>query len=185
MTRLKQSRWRVTLSIGALLLLLLAIFTLLRQPVAAQTSLAEARRIWMLQAPERYQLTIVQQTVRGGCEYEALVDGEQAVALANDCGNPTLWTVPRLFRWIAELEREQTRCYPSDSMCACYGVSTTNVHYDAERGFPQAVAYEWRKRPNLASADFYRSLLDQSFPGCFKDGTGGPVLYTIRLSDVP
>jgi hypothetical protein len=185
MAPLKQSRWRATFSIGALLLLLLAIFSLLRQPVAAQPSLVEARRIWMLQPPERYQLSVIQQTVRGSCEFEALVDGEQVVELANDCGNPTQWTVPQLFRWLAELEREQTRCYPSTNMCACYGASTTRIDYDPERGFPRLVEYEWRKRPNLTNAAFYRSLFDQSFPGCFKDGTGGPVLYTIKLNDVP
>jgi hypothetical protein len=185
MTQLRRSRWWWAMAVGALALLLLAVFVMLRQPVAAQPSLVEARRLWMLQTPARYQLTLTQQTSRGICKQAILVDGESAVELSNDCSDPTLWTVPRLFSWIAELERDQTRCYPSTTMCACYGVSTTVVRYDAARGFPQEVQYEWYKRPNLVSGAYYRSLFDRSFPGCNKDGTGGPVQYTIELSDAP
>lgn len=182
---MKKGRWRLALATGAPALLLLVALVLLRQPVAAQASLSEARRLWMLQAPARYQLTIAQQTSRGLCTQEIMVDGERAIELSNDCGTPTVWTVPRLFSWIAELEREQTRCYPSATVCACQGVSTTLMRYDVARGFPQEVQYDWRKRPNLISGDYYRSLLDRSFPGCNKDGTGGSVIYTIELRDLP
>lgn len=181
-----QGRWHRASAIGALLLVLgLGALVALRQPVAATLTLAEARRLWLAQAPPRYTLTITQQTAAGACEQEFQIDGTTAVAVHDDCRQPVRWTVPRLFNWIAELERERTRCYPDPTMCACRGTIATSVRYDAEQGYPRAIVYEWRKRPNLTSLAYYRSLFDRSFPGCNRDGTGGAVVYAIGLAAQP
>ncbi len=186
MSRGGQGRWRRASVIGALALLLgLGALLALRQPATAAPTLAEARRLWLAQAPPRYKLTITQQTAGGACDQEFLIDGTTAVALHDDCRQPVTWTVPRLFSWIAELERERTRCYPDPTMCACRGTIATSVDYDAEQGYPRAIVYEWRKRPNLTSLAYYRSLFDRSFPGCNRDGTGGAVIYAIALAAEP
>lgn len=177
---------------GALVLILsLAALLALREPAAAGSGLVEARERWVANGLARYRLSLTQQTrdVRTGavgtCAQEMVADGEQVTAVRNSCGMPATWTVPRLFNWIAELEREENRCYPDPSMCACQGAITTTVRYDEALGYPREVVYEWHKRPNLMNAAYWRSLLDRSFPGCDKDGRGGPVVYAVSLTEEP
>ncbi len=176
-------RW---VALGALALLLsLGALAALRQPAAAQSSLAEARRLWAANGVASYRLRLSQETNLGRCDQEMVTAGARATPLSNTCGMPATWTVPRLFNWIEELEREQVNCYPDPSMCACRGTIATAVTYDETMGYPREVVYAWHKRPNLLNAAYYRSLLDRSFPGCDKDGRGGPVVYTVSLTEEP
>jgi hypothetical protein len=176
-------RW---VALGALALLLsLGALAALRQPAAARSGLADARRLWAVNGLAAYRLKIAQETRAGSCEQEMLVGDGKATPLVNTCGVPATWTVPRLFSWIEELEREEANCYPDATMCACRGTMSTVVTYDATLGYPREVAYEWRKRPNLLNTAYWRSLSDRSFPGCDKDGRGGLVTYTVTLTEEP
>lgn len=176
-------RWAL---VGALALILgLGAFLALREPASAGSGLAEARRTWAANGLASYRLKVAQHTPAGTCEQEMATSGGRATPLANTCGVPATWTVPRLFSWIEELEREQANCYPDSTMCACRGTMRTAVTYDQALGYPVEVVYEWHKRPNLLNAAYYRSLFDRSFPGCDKDGRGGPVTYTISLTAEP
>ena len=176
-------RW-VLVGTVALVLSLVAVLVL-RQPASARSGLAEARRLWAAQGLVSYRLKVTQLTPAGSCEQEMLTSDGRATPLANSCGVPATWTVPRLFSWIEELEREDANCYPDSTMCACRGAMSSTITYDAALGYPREVVYEWHKRPNLLNAAYWRSLFDRSFPGCDKDGRGGPVTYTISLSAEP
>lgn len=182
---LRQGKRRL-IALGALALVLsLLALAALREPASAGSGLAEARRLWAANGIERYRLHLSQETRLGRCEQEMVTTGGRATPLSNTCGMPATWTVPRLFSWIEELAREQANCYPDTSMCACRGAVSTAVQYDQTMGYPREVVYEWHKRPNLLNAAYYRSLLDRSFPGCDKDGRGGPVVFTVTLTAEP
>ncbi|HMQ31209.1 MAG TPA: DUF6174 domain-containing protein [Chloroflexaceae bacterium] len=179
----RRRRWLVVAALA--LLLSLGALAALRQPASAGSGLAEARRLWAANGLDSYRLRVTQQTPLGTCEQEMLTAGTTVTPVSNTCGMPATWTVPRLFSWIAELDREQVNCYPDPSMCACRGAMATSVQYDQATGYPREVVYEWRKRPNLTNVAYYRSLLDRSFPGCNRDGRGGPVIYTVSLTAEP
>jgi hypothetical protein len=183
MAWLRRSKWRWVAGVGALALALsLVALAALREPAAASSSLAEARRLWAANGVASYTLSVSQQTRLATCDQQMATQDERATPIANTCGMPATWTVPRLFNWIEELERTEANCYPDPSMCACRGTISTLVRYDETMGYPVEVVYEWRKRPNLLNAAYYRSLLDRSFPGCDKDGRGGPVIYIVSLT---
>lgn len=169
----------------ALLLSLVAMALFLRQPARAENGLAEARARWEDAGPASYRLRLTQQTSTSACDQEMVTRDGVAEPVRNTCGQPATWTVPRLFNWIAELERETNRCYPDPSMCACQGSVSTRVRYDEQFGFPREIVYEWRKRPNLVNPDYWRSLFDQSFPGCNRDGRGGQVVVNVSLTEEP
>lgn len=174
------------LAVGTLALLAgLGLFAALRLPAAARSGLAEARRLWAANGMNTYRLRITQETRMGRCEQEIVTRDGRAETLSNTCGMPASWTVPRLFSWIEELERDTANCYPDPSMCACRSAMTTAVHYDETMGYPREVVYEWHKQPNLPNPAYWRSLLDRSFPGCDKDGRGGPVIFAISLTEEP
>lgn len=182
---LGHGRWR-WVSVAALALLLgLGAFLFLRGSAQAGSGLADARRLWAANGLERYRLSLTQQTSNGSCVQEMVTTSDGTVPISNSCGMPASWSVPRLFSWIEELEREEANCYPDARMCACRGAIATTVRYDPTTGYPQEVVYEWRKRPNLLNTAYYRSLLDRSFPGCNRDGRGGPVVYTVSLTAEP
>jgi hypothetical protein len=180
---MKRIRWIIVGAVIMLGLLVAALATL--RPAQAQSGLAEARARWGVGGPASYRLRLTQQTNRGACDQEMLTEAERATPLRNSCGQPANWTVPRLFNWIAELERNQSSCYPDPSMCACRGSTTTTVRYDATLGFPREIVYEWRKQPNPTNVDYWRSLFDRSFPGCNRDGRGGPVMVSVTLIEEP
>jgi len=169
---------------AALVLSALGLVLLLR-PAQARSGLEQARARWAAGGPASYRLRLTQNTNRGACDQEMLTQVGQATPLRNSCGQPANWTVPRLFNWIAELERNQSSCYPDPSMCACRGSTTTTVRYDATLGFPREIVYEWRKQPNPTNVDYWRSLFDRSFPGCNRDGRGGPVMVSVTLTEEP
>ncbi|NJN15240.1 MAG: hypothetical protein HC822_02515 [Oscillochloris sp.] len=184
MQRLRQYRFIVPAAV--LLALGIAAMLLFGRSVLVGQALDDARSRWAQRAFDRYQLAVMQQTERGICQQEISADNERSgVAQFNSCGQPATWTVTRLFNWIAELERSSAVCYPSESLCACRASIRTAVVYDEQQGYPSEIFYEWRKLPNLTSPDYYRLLFDQTFPGCDKDGTGGPVLMQISLSPEP
>jgi hypothetical protein len=168
--------------IGAftLALALLGLALALR-PAQANSGLAEARQRWEAAGPDAYRLRLTQQTKAGACDQEMVTQDGRATAVRNSCGQPATWTVPRLFNWIAELEQDPTQCYPDTKMCACRGSTSTSVRYDEALGYPAEIVYEWRKQPNLGHPAYWRSLLDRSFPGCNRDGRGGPVVVSISL----
>lgn len=172
--------------VGALALVVgLAGLTLALRSAQAGSGLAEARTRWEAAGPPTYRLRLTQQTKTGACDQEMVTQDGRATAVRNNCGQPANWTVPRLFSWIAELEEDPTRCYPDTRMCACQGATTTSVRYDERLGHPVEIIYEWRKRPNLGHPAYWRSLLDRSFPGCDKDGRGGPIVVSISLIEEP
>ncbi|NTU81238.1 MAG: hypothetical protein HGA45_17955 [Chloroflexales bacterium] len=194
MARLRRGRWRWAAGVGALALLLsLAALPALREPAAAQTSLAEARGRWASQPAAGYRLKLTRTTASKGdsqiCQQEIEVLDEQvAREVSNGCGQPATWTVTRLFNWVAELEREPSRCYPSASTCACQATTTTRVVYDTVLGFPSEVIYEWRSRPNLMNPAYWRILLDKTFPGCSNiqgSGSGGVLAIKVSLAPEP
>jgi Family of unknown function (DUF6174) len=177
---------RVILFGGVLLLLLgLASAAVLLRPAQARSGLAEAQARWEAGGPASYRLRLTQQTNLGACDQEMLAEAGKATPVRNSCGQPATWTVPRLFGWIAELERDPTQCYPDTQMCACKGNTSTTVRYDERLGFPREIVYEWRKQPNLTNIAYWRSLFDQSFPGCNRDGRGGPVVVNVTLIEEP
>jgi hypothetical protein len=180
-----ERRLRLMIVVGALALALGLAGLLLMRPARAESGLAEARERWAAAAPPSYRLRLTQQTSAGACDQEVVTQNERAEAVRNSCGQPASWTVPRLFDWIAELERDPVRCYPDTKMCACRGATSTSVRYDEALGFPREIVYEWRKLPNLTHPAYYRSLLDRSFPGCNHDGRGGPVVVSITLAEEP
>lgn len=162
------------------------VAALLLWPAQAGSGLDEARARWNSRPFQTYQLTLSQETSRGDCAQEIAVANERVgQALSNTCGQPATWTVTRLFNWIAELESTPAQCFPGPTMCACRGSTSTRVSYDPALGYPREIVYEWRKRPNLGRAAYWRSLFDQSFPGCDKDGTGGPVVVRVGLNPQP
>lgn len=175
-------RWLAITGLAAMLLSLLGLALALR-PAEARSGLADARARWAAAGPDVYRLRLTQQTNLGACDQEMEAQGGKATALRNTCGQPATWTVPRLFDWIAELEDDPVQCFPDTKMCACTGRTATSVRYDERLGHPVAIVYEWRKRPNLTHAAYWRSLFDQSFPGCNKDGRGGPVVVAISLTE--
>lgn len=176
-------RWLI---LGALALVLsLGALAALRQPAAASSGLAAARRLWAANGLESYRLRVTQQTTLGTCEQEMVAGDAGVTPVSNTCGMPATWSVPRLFNWIEELGREEANCYPDNVMCACRGAMSIAVQYDQTTGYPSEVVYEWHKRPNLMNVAYYRSLLDQSFPGCNRDGRGGPVVFTVTLTPEP
>lgn len=182
---LRQRRWRWLALAAVALSLSLVALALVREPAAARSGLAEARRVWAANGPASYTLNVTQQTRLALCDQAMVTRDGKATPLSNTCGMPATWTVPRLFNWIEELEREAANCYPDPSMCACKGAIATEVRYDEALGYPTEVIYEWRKRPNVLNTAYWRSLLDRSFPGCDKDGRGGPVVYTVSLTKEP
>jgi hypothetical protein len=178
---MKRRRWLVISGIVVAGILALAGLTLALRPARAQSGLAEARVRWEAAGPGAYRLRLTQQTNRGACDQEMLTRDGSAEAVRNTCGQPANWTVPRLFNWIEELENDPVQCFPDTKMCACQGATTTSVRYDTQLGYPLEIVYEWRKRPNFGNPAYWRSLFDQSFPGCDKDGRGGPVVVGVSL----
>lgn len=175
-----KKRWFALVGLVALLLSLAGL-ALAQAPAAARSGLADARARWEAGGPDAYRLRLTQQTSAGACDQEMLAQAGKATPLRNTCGQPATWTVPRLFNWIAELEQDPVQCFPDTQMCACTGRTATAVRYDEQLGYPVAITYEWRKRPNLTHVAYWRSLFDQSFPGCDKDGRGGPVVVAVSL----
>lgn len=162
------------------------VAALLLWPAQAGSGLDEARARWNGRPFQAYRIALTQETRRGSCDQEIVADDERAGrGLSNTCGQPATWTVTRLFNWIAELERSPNECFPDPNMCACQARTYTSVAYDPALGYPTEIVYEWRKQPNLGRAAYWRSLFDQSFPGCNKDGTGGPVVVRIALTPEP
>jgi hypothetical protein len=175
-------RWLILGALAALALGALGLVVFLR-PARAESRLAEARARWEAAGPALYRLRLTQQTRLSVCDQEMRAQDGKATALRNTCGQPATWTVPRLFNWIAELEQDPDQCYPDTKMCACRGRTSTSVRYDERLGYPVEVIYEWRKQPNLTDIAYWRSLFDQSFPGCNKDGRGGQVVVSISLTE--
>jgi Family of unknown function (DUF6174) len=179
-------RKRSLLIIAGALALTIAGLLLWRSMGNAGERLDAARALWAGRPFQSYQIALFHQTNLGICEQEIVAQDErQTQALRNTCGQPPSWTVTKLFNWINELQNTPTRCYPDQIMCACQIRTSTVVTYDPELGYPQRIVYEWRKQPNLTNLDYWRSLTDQSFPGCDKDGTGGPVIVNITLAETP
>jgi hypothetical protein len=178
-------RSRILLAGAVALVLGLLSAALMLRPVDAQSGLADAQARWEARGLERYRIRLTQQTNRSACDQEMVTADGKATAVRNSCGQPATWTVPRLFAWIAELESDPVQCYPDQQMCACTGSTSTTVRYDPERGFPREIVYAWYKRPNLSNGAYWRSLFDQSFPGCNRDGRGGPVVVSITLTEEP
>jgi hypothetical protein len=177
-------RLRLIIIAGAVLLAL-GVAALLLRPAQAESGLAEARARWEAGALPSYRLRITRQMAGGACDQEMIARGDEVTAVQNSCRQPTNWTVPRLFNWVAELQREPTRCYPGPSRCACQGTAITTVRYDESLGFPREIVYEWRKRPNLAHPAYWQSLFDRSFAGCNADGPDGLIVVNVSLTEEP
>jgi len=180
-------RSRLPWVVGAVAVALVAAAALLLlQPAQSSSQLDAARERWETRPFANYRLKLVRETNRGSCEQEVRAADERAgEGLRNNCGQPATWTVTRLFNWIAELERTPARCFPGPARCACLATARTEVRYDPALGFPAEIHYEWRKGPNLIGGAYWRSLLDQSFSGCNKAETGGPVLVRVSLTPEP
>lgn len=181
-----QGIWRWAAVAAVALAGLAIVGSLMLQPAQARSGLDQARGRWNLRPFNAYRLQLAHETQRGSCEQEIVTRNERSgEGLRNTCGQPATWTVTRLFNWIAELERTPARCFPGPAFCACRGTTRTRVTYDPVLGYPREIIYEWHKQPNLIEAAYWRSLFDQSFPGCDKDGTGGPVVVRIALTPEP
>jgi hypothetical protein len=180
---MRRRRWLIIGGVLAAVALALLGLTFALRPARAESRLAAAITRWEAAGPAAYRLRLTQETRRGSCDQEMVTQGGSATPVRNTCGQPANWTVPRLFSWIAELEHDPVQCYPDRQMCACKGSTTTAVRYDEQRGYPVEIVYEWRKQPNLTNPAYWRSLFDQSFPGCNKDGRGGQVVVRVTLSD--
>jgi hypothetical protein len=175
--------------ISGLLLLLISsvgVLFVLSGPVVARNGLALARERWEMRQFADYRLQIQQQTSTRICEQELIARGERAAeTIRNSCGQPPTWTVSRLFNWIDELERAPVRCYPGPARCICQATARVQVIYDEELGYPQAIAYEWRRRPNYIQPAYWQSLRDRSFPGCENIEAGGALLVRVNLEPEP
>ncbi len=177
---------RLRLAIVAMATVLaLGVAALLLRPAQAESGLAEARARWEAGALPSYRLRITRQMAGGACNQEMIARGDAVTELQNSCRQPTNWTVSRLFNWVAELERQPTRCYPGPSRCACQGTAVTTVRYDEALGFPREIVYEWRKRPNLAHPAYWQSLFDRSFAGCSAEDGDAPVVVNVALTEEP
>ncbi len=166
------------------ILLVIGTVALLLRPAQAESGLAEARARWEAGAPANYRLRITRQMGGGVCNQEIIARGDEMTAVENNCRQPSNWTVPRLFDWIAELQRVPIRCYPGPSRCACQGSTSTTVRYDESLGFPREIIYEWRKRPNFAHPAYWQSLFDRSFAGCNAD-PDGLIIVHVALTEEP
>lgn len=184
---MRKPRRRLFLIIGLLVLLVLGSGTaLLYNTVAARSGLANARARWETRQFAEYRLLIQQQTSTRLCEQELIAHGElDTEAIRNSCGQPPTWTVTRLFNWIGELERSPVRCYPGPALCICQATARVQVSYDEALGYPRAINYEWRRRPNYIQPAYWRSLGDQSFPGCENIEAGGELLMRVGLEPEP
>lgn len=172
---------------AALVLALIVVALALRnEPVAVDSALAEARARWAGRAFSDYQITLLRNTNGVICQQEIEAQDEQVTrVISNACGQPATWTVSRLHDWIGQLEQTPSRCFPGPGFCACQAAPRTVVNYHPELGYPTEILYEWSMGPNWANADYWRSLLDQAFPGCSRQGFGGPLVVNVRLAPGP
>jgi hypothetical protein len=152
-----------------------------RAVAASERAAAEAR--WLAQPLAAYRISYREQSGRSICQQEILVAAEAInEVVLNGCKQPASWTVSKLFRWIEGLEGERSRCFPGPSNCICRVSVSTAANYDAQRGYPIEVRYEWTMGPNWGHGDYWRTLLtDPAFPGCSRPGFGGPVQVTVTL----
>lgn len=184
---MRKPRRRLFWITGILMLLALGSGTaLLYNTATARNGLTSARARWETRRFAEYRLQIQQQTSTRLCEQEVIARDEATTeALRNSCGQPPTWTVTRLFNWISELERSPVRCYPGPALCICQATARVRIVYDAELGYPREIGYEWRRRPNYIQPAYWRSLGDQSFPGCENIEAGGELLMRVSLEPEP
>lgn len=148
-----------------------------------------AERLWYAQPRDHYRIVIRQQTRTGICDqdFEIRDDRVQTVYL-NQCAQPPVWTVPRLFNWVKQLGRPASLCYPSSLQCTCRVSTHLQVQFDPYAGYPREIRYEWGLRPNWEGLHYWQSLV---FGGDRTDcvrrtrGGGAVEITVISLTSLP
>ena len=178
-----RGKWAVWLLVAACCALVAAVFML--TPLAQSGSDIELERasdLWLAQKLQNYRIVVQQQIGTATCRQEIIVQNEQiANVRQNDCGQPATWTASHLFAWVSQLKRQRTQCYPSDQLCACRLLQSTQASYDPQRGYPQKVVYSLRMQPNLLSRDYWQyAWTINSLPNC-DHGQGDIVVEVLSL----
>lgn len=149
----------------ALVGVLVAAFGLINWSSASGTREAQVRaeRVWYAQPRHHYRMVIRQRTRTGVCEQDLEIRDERVQTVhLNQCAQPPIWTVPRLFSWVKQLGHPSGLCYPSSLQCTCRVSAHLEVTFDPQSGYPAQVRYEWGLRPNWENVDYWQSLVFRS-----------------------
>ena len=108
-----------------------------------------AEQVWYAQSHHHYRIVIRQRTRTGVCEQDLEIRNDRVQTVyQNQCAQPPIWTVPRLFSWVKQLGQPAGLCYPSSLQCTCRVSTHLQVLFDPQLGYPRQVLYEWGLRPN-------------------------------------
>lgn len=155
----------------------------------ARDEQVRAEQIWYAQPRNHYRIVIRQRTRTGVCEQDLEIrdDRVQMVHL-NQCAQPPIWTVPRLFSWVKQLGQPAGLCYPSSLQCTCRVSTHLQVLFDPQSGYPKQVRYEWGLRPNWENLHYWQSLVfDSHGIDCARRARGGGAveLTVVSLTLLP
>jgi hypothetical protein len=125
--------------------------------------------------------------VPGVCEQDLEIRNDRVQTVyQNQCAQPPIWTVPRLFSWVRQLGQPAGLCYPSSLQCTCRVSTHLQVLFDPQLGYPRQVLYEWGLRPNWESLDYWQSLvLGTDRADCARRTRGGGVVEITVVSFMP
>jgi hypothetical protein len=146
-----------------------------------------AERVWYAQSRHHYRIVIRQRTRTGVCEQDLEIRNDRVQTVyQNQCAQPPIWTVPRLFSWVRQLGQPAGLCYPSSLQCTCRVSTHLQVLFDPQSGYPRQVLYEWGLRPNWESMDYWQSLvLGTDRVDCARRTRGGGVVEITVVSFMP
>ena len=126
---------------------------------AGNTTLAAARARWQAQPLAHYRLVVRESTGAGDCRQDLEISAEQIVRVReNQCVHVPGWTVSNLFTWVAGLNAQARRCYPSEVTCVCYAHYSAEARYDSQLGYPLAITYRWHLETNWAYSGHWERL---------------------------
>jgi len=142
---------------------------------SVRQELARAEQQWSARLAPSYRIVIQQQTRAGVCEQDLEVRDERVrTVYRNQCNQPPIWTVSRLFGWVEQLERPASVCYPSAGQCTCRVSARARVTFDPQLGYPRHISYEWGLRPHWENPHYWQALLlDDDLARCANRARGG------------
>lgn len=186
-------RIRLLLAGGTVLLLAIITFAAGRagweSTPEMQAAQLRAEQIWYTQPLSHYRIVIQQRTRTGTCEQDLEIHDDRVQTIhLNQCAQPLVWTVPRLFSWVRQLGQPAGRCYPSPMQCTCRVSTHTQVVFDTQMGYPRHVQYEWTLRPNWENIHYWQALLfNRDRVDCARRTRGGGVveLTVVSLTPLP
>lgn len=144
-----------------------------RDPTAERATWLAAKERWNARGPSSYRMLLEESSCT--TEYQVRED-RVAWGYETPCGRRGR-TVSSLFTIIEEYARLEPVCVGNG--CPCKRVTTLDVRYDPELGFPAEIAIHVRHWPNWQSSAFWQAALDTRSNPCGK--RGGRVITVMGL----